>query len=33
MLNLADSILTADKSEIIEVKDIAELVWEAIAAT
>jgi len=30
MLNFEDSVLTADKSDVIEVKDIAELVLESI---
>jgi Fe-S oxidoreductase len=29
-LNFADSVLTLDKSDIIEVKDISELVQEAL---
>ena len=30
MLNFEDSVLTSDKGDIIEIKDIAELVQEAI---
>jgi hypothetical protein len=30
MLNFEDSVLTLDKGDVIEIKDIAELVQEAI---
>ena len=30
MLNFDDSVLTMDKGEIIEIRDISELVWGAI---